>query len=238
MEFTIHQHQLPSGTSVQVVRDDLLPGGTKRRGLTFLRNLSPTECLYAGPSSAGGFYCLAKACKDYGHSCILFLVGKETSLSVEARKLGAEIRWVRGKIDQAEKKAKQWSEDRGSLLFEFGLKDGNFVQCLADSIAHNWEGAHPRRLWIACGSCTTLNVLYKLFPKTEFHAIQVGRTLWPDLLDLERTTVYVSPLHFQESARVLPPWPSFKNYDAKIYEFLLTHAQEGDYVWNFATDHF
>ena len=43
-----------------------------------------------------------------------------------------------------------------------------------------------------------------------------------------------SSLAFSQDAKVLPPFPSCSNYDAKIWEFVLAHAADGAVIWNVA----
>jgi hypothetical protein len=91
-------------------------------------------------------------------------------------------------------------------------------------------------MWVVAGSAALLNTLYKVFPTTWFCAVQVGKTVWPDLLDKSRTTLYVSDEKFMQVARLQPPYPTVKTYDAKLWKYVLAHGQDGDYVWNVARD--
>ena len=55
-----------------VVRDDLLPGGTKRRGLTELLNaLGADEYIYPSTAQGYGPVALAHACRDLGKKATL-----------------------------------------------------------------------------------------------------------------------------------------------------------------------
>lgn len=50
------------------------------------------------------------------------------------------------------------------------------------------------------------------------------------------TPRYVSRHAFQDVALRQPPYPSVANYDAKLWEFVEQHAEDGDYVWNVGSD--
>ncbi len=49
-------------------------------------------------------------------------------------------------------------------------------------------------------------------------------------------TLHVAPEKFWERALVLPPYPSVSTYDAKVWQFVLEHGNDGDYVWNVGKD--
>src|SRR5439155_585810 len=95
---------------------------------------------------------------------------------------------------------------------------------------------HPKRMWVVAGSATLLNALYIVFPNTFFNAVQVGRTIWEDLIEPNRTKIYVSDEKFYNKASLLPPYPSVATYDAKLWKFVLQDGEDGDYVWNVGKD--
>jgi len=94
----------------------------------------------------------------------------------------------------------------------------------------------PKRVWLVAGSGTLLNILYKVFPTSHFGVIQVGKKIWPDQLELARTVLYVAEEKFFELSKYPPPYPSVATYDAKVWQFVLQFAENGDLVWNVAAD--
>jgi hypothetical protein len=91
-------------------------------------------------------------------------------------------------------------------------------------------------MWVVGGSATLLNALYKVFPDTVFKVVQVGKKIWPDQLDLKRTELFVSDEKFTDVAKIQPPYPTVKTYDAKLWKYVLEHGEDGDYVWNVGKD--
>lgn len=49
-------------------------------------------------------------------------------------------------------------------------------------------------------------------------------------------TKYVAPEKFWERALTQPPYPTVATYDAKLWQFVEQHGQDGDHVWNVAAD--
>jgi hypothetical protein len=78
--------------SVLVVRDDLLPGGTKRRVADRLL-VSGNEFVYASPAYGYAQVALAYACIDAGKQATIFTAKRNVlhPRTAEAKKAGAKI---------------------------------------------------------------------------------------------------------------------------------------------------
>ena len=92
---------------------------------------------------------------------------------------------------------------------------------------------YPKRIWLVAGSGTLLKSLRKVFPRSKFMVVQVGKKIWPDQMRV-KDKLFVSPKKFWEKADPLPPYPSVSTYDAKLWEFVLKYGKNDDYVWNVA----
>ena len=64
----------------------------------------------------------------------------------------------------------------------------------------------------------------------------MGRTIWEDLIDKKRTTIYVSTERFNDVAKEQPPYDTVSTYDAKLWVFFLKYGKNGDYIWNVGKD--
>ncbi|GAB5369946.1 hypothetical protein AAMO2058_001449800 [Amorphochlora amoebiformis] len=187
------EKRLPART-VKVFSDDLLPGGTKQRGLGVILMASLGKChLYAGPENGFAQVALAVASKACGKKAISVVSaprkGKRHSSVQEAEKYGAEIVEVNSK-----------------------------------------------KILTVAGSAVLLATFHRLWPKTHFLVVQVGKKIWTDQLEGKISTKFVAKEKFYEPARISTPYPSVDTYDAKVWQFVLKHAVDGDYVWNVARD--
>jgi hypothetical protein len=79
--------------------------------------------------------------------------------------------------------------------------------------------AFAGEVWLVSGSTTLLNVLYEVMPLAYFCVVQVGRTIWPDQIQKDRTRIYVAPERFYDKAVVPAPYPTVDTYDEKLYRF-------------------
>jgi hypothetical protein len=73
------------------------------------------------------------------------------------------------------------------------------------------------------GSATILNALYNVFPNIFFNVVQVGKKIWPDQIDPNRTKIHISDERFADIAKIQPPYSTVKTYDAKLWKYVLKY---------------
>ena len=227
------------GKEYNVIRDDILKGGTKQRAIeVFIKN-NIDEYIYAGPTEGYAQIALAYLCKLYNKKAVLFVSGqKKSHLTIKAQNLGAKVYFKKYTRKFAEKKAKEYEKNNPkSKLLPFGLESKEFLKLLKKNIKialpKNME--YPKRMWLVAGSGTILKALQSVFPKTKFQVVQVGKKIWADQLR-KKDQLYISPKKFWEKADPLPPYPSVSTYDAKLWEFVEEYGEDDDYIWNVAKD--
>jgi len=219
-----------------VVCDDQLIGGTKQRAHSMFTGLEQGEIIYAGPATGCAQIALALVAKKYNKYCTVFLGQDDSILTVRARMLGANVvilpkANLRALQDAAQKYAAQNKQAR--YLCPFGLDTEEFKAHLLADLAAKWQGhPQPRAIWLVAGSGTLLSTLYRLFPEAQFNVVQVGKKIWPDQLEAPRSKLYIAPEKFYVPAEKQPPYNTIKSYDAKLWQFVVEHGQDGDYIWN------
>lgn len=234
-----------------VVRDDLLLGGTKSRGLVcYLRKLfdtkTYTEVVYAGPSNGAAQVALGVAAGQLHVKATVFSDAQITPLYEKALSIGVEFHKFAEPLSALQTRATKYCQNNTSaLLLPFGLDDEVFKTCMAATLlAVNIIDLktqqpflqRPARMWLVAGSATLLNCLYHVFPATFFCVVQVGKKIWWDQIDATRTRIFISPHTFNTRATILPPYPSVATYDAKVWEFVVKYGESGDWIWNVAAD--
>jgi hypothetical protein len=136
---------------VFVVRDDMLPGGTKSRVLwRFLDN--GDEFVYASPAYGYAQVALAQTCRAMGKQATIF-TAKRAQLharTLEARRAGAKIVQVpHGYLSNVQAKARAYAETVGANLLPFGLDFPAFIEALA-GIAQGMD-INPAEVWTVAG---------------------------------------------------------------------------------------
>lgn len=230
-----------------IFRDDYLIGGTKQRAvIPYIEQSNKKEFVYAGP-----IYGYAQIALSYG----VKLTRRKGTLFVEktehlypftkyAYSFGnTEIIQVPkpNHLKIVQEKAKIYSEKlSGVQLLSFGLNDDTYKRLFYENLKkampkHLLEN-NPKRLWLVAGSATILNVLAKIFTKTFFLVVQVGKKIWPDQLIEGRSKLYISDEKFANVAINQPPYQSVSTYDAKLWKYVMKYGKTGDYIWNVGKD--
>lgn len=217
-----------------IVRDDLLPGGTKRRVAPLILDGRPA--VYAGPAEGFAQVALAYACADLGiafHNCVAAR-RREHRLTAAAREAGADIIPIRpGYLSNVQAKGRALAADNGWQFLPLGLASAAIHRGLADLargvIAQLPEP--PSEIWSVAGSGVLSRALQAAAPRTPVVAVRIGRALRPG--EAGRARVIEAPEDFAQPARRPPPFPSCENYDAKAWQFL-DLARPGALFWNVA----
>jgi hypothetical protein len=214
---------------IQVLRDDLIPGGTKRRVIPLLLS-GADEFVYASPAYGYAQIALAHTCREMGKRATVFTAkrGQLHPRTLEAKAAGAKIVMVPyGYLSHVQAKARSYCEATGAKLLPFGLD----VPAIRDGIAEIARGLSltPAQVFSVAGSGTLARALQDAWPQSEFVAVQVGSQP-----NVGRARLLVAPEKFEDDAMIKPPFPSCLNYDAKAWRFIVRHAQPGALFWNVA----
>jgi hypothetical protein len=215
---------------IQVVRDDLVPGGTKARVLPVLLQ-GGTEFVYASPAYGYAQVALAVCCRALGLRATVFTAQRKVMhpRTAEAYAAGAAIHLVpHGYMSVVRARARDYCETTGAVLLPFGLDDERFIDALAGEAA---RVDAPDEAWCVAGSGVLARALHRAWPATRLYAVRIGAE--PHLLDAV-SGLYLAPERFEDDAKAPPPFPSCPNYDAKAWRFIKAHAAPGALFWNVA----
>jgi len=212
-----------------VVRDDLLPGGTKRRVLDGLLNCAD-EFVYASPACGYAQVALAYAATANGKRATIFTARRNAphARTAEARAAGAKIVMVPfGYLSNVTARARLYAAQTGAAYLPFGFDTAEVAEALVAVAAG--LGVMPREVWTVAGSGTLSRALQRAWPAAAFYAVRIGKAP-----DIGRAALRVAPEPFERDARERPPFPSCGNYDAKAWRFIVRQASPGALFWNVA----
>lgn len=223
---------LPDGRRIVVVRDDELPGGTKRRVLPGLLAAWPEEeFVYAGPAYGYAQVALAYSAGDVGRRATVVLPARREPhpLTREALSAGARIIEVpAGRLSVLQARARGYAELVGARLLPLGFDIPEFVDALA-AVARALP-VDPAEVWAIAGSGALTRALQAAWPRAAHHAIRIGHAP-----DAGEARLWRAPEAFEEPAREPPPFPSCANYDAKAWRIMAAEAAAGALFWNVAS---
>ena len=213
---------------IYVVREDLIPGGTKRRAIASLFTDNQHEYVYPSPVWGYAQVALAHAAQDHDKHATIFCAAHAVRkpLTLEAARLGAGIHEQRpGYMSVVRARAREYCHREGAQLLPFGLDDPRFIEALA-AVARALPIV-PAEVWSVAGSGVLTRALQMAWPDAAVHAVRIGAEP-----NAGRATVYEAPERYEDNARTPPPFPSCGNYDAKAWQFILKHASPGALFWN------
>lgn len=249
--------------TVNVIRDDVLYGGTKQRALShFMEAHKAREFVYGGPSTGFAQVALTVACRLYDRKPVIITGGGKGGalgpLSERAFQWGAQVIQRSGencKLRELQAYSKLYEAMRNLIEpgwcynLPIGMHDNEFVDLLrirlSQALPKRLLDNPPRRVWLVGGSCTVHRALTDLWPKTHFLLVQVGMKIFPDQLGYNLkgqrrfyATLFKSLVHFSHDTPKdqLPPYPSVRSYDAKLWRLVQEHGEEGDFVFNVSAD--
>jgi hypothetical protein len=224
----IKEHQ-----GVIVVRDDHIPGGTKRRFVDQL--FFGDEVVYASPVYGGAQIAIAHAARETGRRATIFCAKRGTPhpRTLEAKRAGAKIIQVpHGYLSNIKSKAKAYCAHTGAQLLPFGMESPLAIEAIAQVAAQvQQQVGSIDEVYCVGGSGVLCRGLQNgLTGVKRFNVVQVGRDLLPQ--DIGRARVIKYPSGFEKDAKILPPFPSCSNYDAKAWEFIPKLSGKKILFWN------
>lgn len=219
-----------------VVRDDLLPGGTKLRAIVpLLSRIGAEEYVYAGPPWGGGALALANACRILGKRCTLFYAARKALVprQIAAQALGARLELVRpGYLTVLHARAEAYCRETGAHLIAWGVPDAEDAIVAA---ARRVRAPSIREVWCATGSGTLLRALHRAFAPRGIQVVGVRVGAEPRNVP-PGARVVSHPLEFEQRTKAEVPFPSCRHYDAKAWELAVAQAQRPFLFWNVLGD--
>jgi hypothetical protein len=217
---------------ITIVRDDLLPGGTKARVLPQVLDAigAGHDIVYASPAYGYAQVALAHSAAATGRHAHVFVAERRQlhDLTQQAQDAGATIHQIQyGYLPRVQRAATEYADTTGATLLPFGLDCPEMRDALSACAAS--LPVTPSEVWCVAGSGTLTRALQHAWPDASHHAVIIGREP-----DAGAATVYRAPEAFERPARIPPPFPSCRTYDAKAWRYIQQHASPGALFWNVA----
>lgn len=122
---------------VMVVRDDLLPGGTKMRAiLPLIERKPPGEFVYPSPAYGYAQVALAHCARMAGRAATVFTAKRASPhpLTRAAHDAGAKVVMVPyGYLSNVRAKARAYADATGAALVPFGVEDDRAMEAIAEA---------------------------------------------------------------------------------------------------------
>jgi hypothetical protein len=202
---------------IYVVRDDMVPGGTKGRFAHLLYE-DTDELVYASPPEGGAQTALSLAAKKLGKRLTLFTAARSVlhPRTETAIQNGANVVFVRpGYLNVVQSRAKAYvNAQPEAKLLNFGLASGKLQEAIIRAATQ--VPFMPDQVWVAAGSGTICRALRKAWPEAIVHAVQVGHRLTS--AEVGGAAILAHPMPFAKPyTKDDIPFDADLHYDAKAY---------------------
>lgn len=228
MEFpiTIEKHY-----EINVLRDDLLDGGTKSILLYGIEKEHPqvTEYVYASPVYGGFQIALSAYCKKNGLKTTIFCARRKDKHpnTIKCIEYGANIIEVYpGYLSVVEKRCREYCEKKNNIYkFVFGANTSENISKIANRAKKVFEklGSEPHEIWVAVGSGTLVKGILESVNKAKVYGVLVGADFEYSHPNL---TLIRYPKPFETESKIKVDFPSMANYDRKALELCLEYNRE------------
>ncbi len=233
MKITLEQH-----AGVTVLRDDLLPGGTKACFMGEILRPGFPCYVYATPVYGAFQIALAEYCREHGKSAVLFCAKRNDphENTLRAKAAGARVMQVPyGYLSNVQAKAKRWCAENGGQYLEFGGQGETAVQRIAERARAVFAelGRVPDEIFLAVGSGTLLQGVELAAAGTDCRITGVCVGAEYNAATGQNTRLIKYPLPFDKPAKTLAPFKTSRNYDLKAWEVCRKQSGPGLVLfWN------
>lgn len=238
---TIIPYKVNDEVTVNVVRDDILLGGTFQRAMVkFIEHFNIyDEFVYSGYSSDFIQIALTIVCTQMYKKVTLFIhPDHDLRLTFWCQKLGANVKLYYNDVKNAYDEALLYVESNNAYLVSSELP--LFANFLHEELVKIIPlELNPERLWLT--DLTLLKIFSGIWNDTKFYFVQVNEKLNKDDFDSNlwnRTNKLTASqaINVGVYGDTLPPYPTRPNYDGKIWSQMVRYGQNGDYIWNSFSD--
>ena len=197
---------------INVVRDDLLDSGTKRRIYNMSISLQIQKvCL---PFRTRLCQLSLAYIKDLGRKCTVTVPkGEKTWLTIESERLGANVIQVpMGYLSNIQHKAKVYCEENGAHLIPFGGDHPIIIEAMcraALSLESIKRFVHPKEVWTVMSSGVLSRGLQMAWPKAKVYGVQIGHNTTED--EMGRAETFRSKYKFHQECKKETTFPKFTN---------------------------
>lgn len=227
-------HIIQEHNGVDVLRDDLLDGGSKSRFLPFLI-YDYDHIVFGGPFCGGAPYALSVLGKHSKKQITLFYAKrkKHHHRQIAALQNGSKIIEVpMGFMTNVQKKARDYAADHNALFLPLGFDVPEAEEPFV-SFMKKLKTKYYDQIWCCSGSGMLTRCLSKAFPDSEIHSVIVGlksRNTKQNYGDNVITYDYHLP--FQKQTKYEAPFKSCGNYDRKAWEICMKESKGKVLFWN------
>lgn len=228
---------LQNYNGITILRDDLLPGGTKSILMPAMINPDADEIAYASSRYGGLQVALSHYCKSIGkpltivtaqhksiHKNTMEIINNETNVIYV---FPAHTRVIEARL-------REYVAQRNVQIINFGAFSTQAIELLKNRAVAVIAAMPlpPDQIWCAVGSGTLITAIAKAVGNRPItvHGVCVGKVFESPIV--ENIKIYYYNKKFGYECRIQTPFPCNANYEKKAYELMLKYGQGRMLFWN------
>jgi hypothetical protein len=219
---------------VRVVRDDMIVGTKTRAGDLLASKINHETIVYSQPRVGLAGVSLMDVAKHHDKKVVLFMpsckrISENQACCIERGAIPIFERIAA--MPNLNKKAAEWASKNDAFFVPLGLKH----ELATAGIVHAASKIDPpEEVYVAISTGVLARALQIAWPKAKFTCVAVARNLKDG--ELGRAEVISEPADFHTEEKELPPFPTVKTYDAKVWKYIPKNSGRNVLMWNVGTD--
>jgi hypothetical protein len=219
---------------VRVVRDDMIVGTKTRAGDLLASKINHETIVYSQPRVGLAGVSLMDVAKYHDKKVVLFMpsckrISENQACCIERGAIPIFERIAA--MPNLNLKAAEWATKNDAFFVPLGLKH----ELATAGIVHAASKVDPPdEVYVAISTGVLSRALQIAWPKAKFTCVAVARNLKEG--ELGRAEVISDPANFHTEERELPPFPTVKTYDAKVWKYIPKNTGRNILMWNVGTD--
>lgn len=219
---------------VRVVRDDMIVGTKTRAGDLLASKINHETIVYSQPRVGLAGVSLMDVAKHHNKKVVLFMpsckrISENQACCIERGAIPIFERIAA--MPNLNLKAAEWATKNDAFFVPLGLKH----ELATAGIVHAASKVDPPdEVYVAISTGVLSRALQIAWPKAKFTCVAVARNLKEG--ELGRAEVISDPANFHAEEKELPPFPTVKTYDAKVWKYIPKNTGRNILMWNVGTD--
>lgn len=218
--------------NVRVVRDDMIVGTKTRAGDLLASKINNETIVYSQPRVGLAGVSILDVAKHHDRKVVLFMPSSKRISLHQACCIerGATPIFMRiAAMRNLNMAAAQWAEENGAFFVPLGLRHELATAGIVHAASQIPE---PQEVYVAISTGVLSRALQIAWPNAKFVCVAVARNLKAG--ELGRADVISDPLPFttNEKEENMPPFPTVKSYDAKVWKTIPKDGIIDRLFWN------
>lgn len=221
---------------VKVVRDDLIVGTKVRGGDLLISKCTHDTIVYSQPRVGLAGVSILDVAKRHNKKVVLFMpaAGRISHHQACCIERGAVPIFKRiAAMPNLNSAAMKWAEENNAFFVPLGLRHELVTAGIVKVASKIPE---PEEVYVAISTGVLSRALQIAWPNAKFTCVAVARNLKAGELGRADVISEPKPFNVAEKEENIPPFPTVRTYDAKVWKYIPKNTGRDILMWNVGTE--